>query len=221
MAKFSELPGTTQVAIIVGGAVALTVGLYFLQFRRMTETNQLATATLRAKQQENNLLRPYRDKEKDLEQKIAALQQQLEILKKIVPDEKEADQFMHIMQATANSAGVEIRRYTSKPVAAHEFYTEAPFDIDIDGPYYSVLNFFARTGKLERIINVGGLQMASVRKPADAKVRKTYQYAPSESVVVNCMATTFFSHDIAPQTATLRTASAPVANAPAAKAPVR
>ncbi len=209
MAKFSELPGTTQVAIVVGGAVALTVGFYFLQLRRMTESNQVASAGLQAKQRENNLLRPYRDKEKELEQKIAALQQQLEILKKIVPDEKEADQFMHIMQATANSAGVEIRRYTSKAPAGHEFYTEAPFEMDIDGPYYSVLNFFDRAAKLERIINVGGLQMASVKKPGDAKVRKVYQYAPSESVVVSCLATTFFSHDISPQATPPKPANAP------------
>ena len=198
MAKFSELPGKTQVAIVVAGAVALTVGFYFLQLRSMTAANQQASAALQAKQRENNLLRPYRDKERDLEQKIAALQQQLEILRKIVPDEKEADQFMHIMQATANSAGVEIRRYSSKPVATREFYTEAPFEMDIDGPYYSVLNFFDRTARLERIINVAGLQMASVKRPNDAKVRRAYQYAPSESVVVNCLATTFFSHDSTP-----------------------
>jgi len=195
MAKFSEMPGTSKVAIIVGAAVVFTVGFYFLQLRRMTEANHIASAALQAKQRENALLRPYRDKEKELEQKIAALQQQLEILKKIVPDEKEADQFMHIMQATANSSGVEIRRYTSRPAVAREFYTEAPFEIDIDGPYYSVLNFFDRTARLERIINVGGLQMASVKKPGDARVRRVYQYAPSESVVVNCLATTFYSHD--------------------------
>ncbi|HVP51756.1 MAG TPA: type 4a pilus biogenesis protein PilO [Terriglobales bacterium] len=215
MAKFSELPGKTQVAMIVGGAVALTVGFYFLQLRSMTEANGRASAALQAKQRENNVLRPYRDKEKELEQKIAALQQQLEILKKIVPDEKEVDQFMHIMQATANSAGVEIRRYTSKPLATHEFYTEAPFEMDIDGPYYSVLNFFARTGKLERIINVGGLQMASVKKPGDAKVRKAYQYAPSESVVVSCVTTTFFSRENTPP-APPKPANAPPAGAPPA-----
>jgi len=209
MAKFSELPGTTQVAIIVGGAVALTVGFYFLQLRNMTAANQMASANLQAKQRENSLLRPYRDKEKELEQKIAALQQQLEILKKIVPDEKEADQFMHIMQATANSAGVEIRRYTSKPVLTHEFYTEAPFEMDIDGPYYSVLNFFTHTAKLERIINVAGLQMSTVKKPTDAKVKKAYQYAPSESVVVSCLATTFFSHESTPQAAPSKPGNAP------------
>ena len=61
MAKFSELPGTTQVAIIVGGAVALTVGFYFLPLLNMTSSNQMACANLQAKKRDNSLLRPYRD----------------------------------------------------------------------------------------------------------------------------------------------------------------
>jgi type IV pilus assembly protein PilO len=209
MAKFSELPGKTQVAVVVGGAIALTVSFYFLQLRRITEANQVAGAALQAKQRENALLRPYRDKEKELEQRMAALQQQLEILKKIVPDEKEAEQFMHIMQAAAANAGVEIRRYTAKTANTREFYTEVPFEMDVDGPYYSVLNFFDRASKLERIINVAGLQMATVKRPNEAKVRKVYQYAPSESVVASYLATTFYSHDITPQAAPLKPANAP------------
>jgi type IV pilus assembly protein PilO len=115
-----------------------------------------------------------------------------------VPDEKEVDGFMRMMDAEASKAGIELRRYTSKPVAQKEFYTEVPFDLELDGPYYSMLNFFDRVGKLERIVNVSGLLVASTRKPADAKTKKTYQYAPNESVVATCTATTFFSHDLDP-----------------------
>ena len=53
-------------------------------------------------------------------------------------------------------------------------------------------------GKLERIVNVSGLQVATTKKPIDAKAKHTYQYAPNESVVATCTATTFFSHDMAP-----------------------
>src|SRR5579883_2084188 len=71
-------------------------------------------------------------------------------------------------------------------------------DIEVNGSFYSMLNFFDRVGKLERIVNVSGLMMASTRKPQDAKPKKTYQYAPNESVVATCTATTFFSHDLDP-----------------------
>ena len=82
--------------------------------------------------------------------------------------------------------------------SAKEYYTEVPFDIELDGPYYSMLNFFDRVGKLERIVNISGLLVATTKNPADAKVKHTYQYAPNESVVATFTATTFFSHDLDP-----------------------
>ena len=63
-----------------------------------------------------------------------------------------------------------------------------------------MLGFFDRLGKVERIVNVSNLMVASVRKPADAKARHTYQYAPGESVVATCLTTTYFSHDLDPAT---------------------
>src|SRR5438445_10076851 len=104
------------------------------------------------------------------------------------------------MESEAQRAGIEIRRYTAKGLTAKDFYSEVPFELELDGPYYSMLNFFDRVGKLERIVNVSGLLVASTRKPGDAKAKKTYQYAPNESVVATCVATTFFSHDMVPAT---------------------
>jgi hypothetical protein len=61
-----------------------------------------------------------------------------------------------------------------------------------------MLGFFDRLGKVERIVNVSNLLVASTRTPAAAKAKKVYQYAPSESVVATCLTTTYFSHDLAP-----------------------
>ena len=99
---------------------------------------------------------------------------------------------MKMMDAEAMKAGVELRRYTAKPTSAKEFYTELPFEMELDGPYYSMLSFFDRVGKLERIVNVPGPSVATTKKPTDAKAKHTYQYAPNESVVATYTATTFF-----------------------------
>jgi len=61
-----------------------------------------------------------------------------------------------------------------------------------------MLNFFDRVGNLERIVNISDVLIASTRKPTEAKVKHQYQYAPNESIVATCSATTFFSHDLAP-----------------------
>ncbi len=195
MSKFGEMPFRSQLAVIVGVALMLSAGFYFFQLKTMADSNSSNLKLLKAKQKENAELRPYRDKEKELETKIATLQQQLEILRRIVPDEKEAPAFIHVIQDTASQSGVEIRRYSSRSTATKEFYTEVPFDIELDGPYYALLDFFDHVAKLERIINVSNLQMASVAKPSDARVKKAYAYATGETTVASCVATTFYSHD--------------------------
>jgi type IV pilus assembly protein PilO len=167
-------------------------------FKSQSEKNAATQHAVDAKVRENNELESYRPKLKDMERQLANLKQQLEIERRIVPDEKSVDTFIETMDGEAQKAGVELRRYSAKPVATKEYYSEVPFDMELDGPYYSMLNFFDRVGKLERIVNVSGLTVATTKKAADAKVKHTYQYAPNESVVASFTATTFFSHDLDP-----------------------
>ncbi len=196
MANFSELSGLKQWgAVIVGGAV-VTAALYFTVFKSQSEKNTAAQHALEDKVRENNELESYRPKLKQIEQQLAELKQQLEIEARIVPDEKQVDSFITMLDAEAQKAGVELRRYTAKDTKSQQYYTEVPFDIELDGPYYSALNFFDRVSKLERIVNVSGLLVSTTRNPGAAKAKHTYQYAPNESVVATFTATTYFSHDL-------------------------
>lgn len=198
MVKFSDLSSKLQLALVVGLAVVLSGVAYMFVYKDMSSANRALQAKLKAKQDENAALRPYADKKADMERKIASLKDQLEQMSRIVPEEKEAPQFMEMMQAEARRAGIEVRRYTAKPAAQREFFTEVPFDMELDGPYYSMLRFFQSVAHLERIINVGSLRMATIHKATDAGVKKTYRYAPGETVAVTCVATTFFSRDNTP-----------------------
>ena len=109
---------------------------------------------LQAKLRENAELEAYRPKLASIDRQLASLKQQLEIERRIVADAKEVDNFMRMLSGEARKAGVEIRRYTARPYNTREFYTEVPFEIEFDGPYYSMLGFFDRLGKVERIVNV-------------------------------------------------------------------
>jgi len=199
--NFSELSGLKQWAVVIFGGALVTVALYFTVFKNQSDKNAAAQHALQDKVRENNELESYRPKLKDIERQLANLKQQLEIERRIVPDDKAVDAFIETMDAEAVKAGVEVRRYTAKPVAAKEYYSELPFDMEMDGPYYSMLNFFDRVGKLERIVNISGLMVSNTKDPASAKAKHTYQYAPNESVVATFTATTFFSHDLEPAVA--------------------
>ena len=201
MANFSEMSGIKQWGMVILGGAVVTAALYFTVFKSQVEKNATAQHALEDKVRENNELESYRPKLKQIEQQLAELKQQLEIEQRIVPDEKQIDGFMTMMGSEASHAGVELRRYTAKDVKSQQYYSEVPFDMELDGPYYSTLNFFDRVSKLERIINISNLMISTTKNPSGAKAKHTYQYAPNESVVATFTATTYFSHDLTPSAA--------------------
>jgi type IV pilus assembly protein PilO len=206
--NFNELSGLKQWGAVIAGAALITAALYYTVFKTQSDKNAAAQHAVQDKVRENNELESYRPKLKDMERQLANLKQQLEIERRIVPDEKQVDTFIETMDGEAQKAGVELRRYLAQPVSTKEYYTEVPFDLELDGPYYSMLNFFDRVGKLERIVNVSGLLVSTTKNASDAKVKHTYQYAPNESVAASFTATTFYSHDLNPPAAKPGTAGA-------------
>jgi type IV pilus assembly protein PilO len=201
MANFSELSGIKQWgAVILGGAI-VTAALYFTLFKSQNDHNAAAQHALEDKIRENNELESYRPKLKQIEQQLAELKQQLEIEQRIVPDEKQVDGFITMLDAEAQKAGVELRRYAAKDSHQQQYYTEVPFEMELDGRYYGVLEFFDRVSKLERIVNIGNLLVSTTKNPSGAKAKRTYQYQANESIVATFTATTYFSHDLTPSAA--------------------
>ncbi len=217
MAKFSEMSTGSKAMIL--GLIALLIGAvyYFLPYNSKNQENLQLKAKIADKNAENARLREFEPKLVQLTRDMAILEQQIEREKKVVPDEKDADQFIRLLHDTAATSGIEIRRYTALPGANHEFYSDVPFSIDIDGPYYSVMIFFQKVAELERIVNIDNLQVANPKHSGTAKVKQTYQYAPGETIVASCTATTFFSHE--PEPAPAPAAGQPRPGQPAAAAP--
>src|SRR5579859_5827367 len=195
MAKFGEMSFAARLGVLVLAALIIGVAYYYVYLNPQIQANAEIKTKITDKNRENEQLRGFEPKLADLNRQMAILQQQMEIQKKIVPDDKDADQFIKLLHDTAATSGVNIRRYTSMPVSNHDFYTEVPFSIDIDGEYYAVLNFFARVAELERIVNVSNMQMGNTKSASAAKVKTSYTYNPNETVLASCVASTFFSHE--------------------------
>jgi type IV pilus assembly protein PilO len=198
MAKFSEMGFGARFLVVLVVTLLAGATYYYLYLNNEIQKNQQIATKIAEKRAENEKLREFEPKLKQLERDMAILEQQIEREKKVVPDDKDPDQFIRLLHDTAATAGIEIRRYTSQPTANHEFYSEVPFVIDIDGPYYSVLNFFQRVSELERIVNIDNLQVSNAKNPGPSKVKGSYQYAPGETIVASCTASTFFSHEPEP-----------------------
>src|ERR1700688_4624654 len=134
-------------------------------------------------------LQVYERRNAEFKVEMAALEKQLETLKTIVPEEKEVDEFMRLLQEAASASGVQIRSLTSQAVVPRDYHYELPFTISVDGPYFSIEDFFSRLSRLSRIINVGDLAFSSLADPKNAK----YPVRPGSTVEGKCTVTTFFS----------------------------
>ena len=134
-------------------------------------------------------LQVYERRNAEFKLEMAALEKQLDTLKTIVPEEKELDEFMRLLQGAAAASGVQIRRLSAQAVVPRDFHYELPFEIEVDGPYFSIEDFFSRLSRLSRIINVGDLTFNGLN---DAKSSK-FPLRPGTSVTGKCLVTTFFS----------------------------
>jgi type IV pilus assembly protein PilO len=191
--NFRDWPWPLQALFYVGLAVVLVlVGLYVpgLPLQKVRSDLQTAQATLKPLDDEVASLRVYKQRRTELQSQMDALQKQLATLQTIVPEEKQTDQFILMLQNAAMGAGVSIRSLTAAPIATKPYYFEMPFTIEADGPYYSVLDFFARLGRLSRIINVGDLKLAQIGNTAGSK----FHMASGTSVTGTFTITTFFTN---------------------------
>jgi type IV pilus assembly protein PilO len=192
MKSFKELPYLAQIGIVALVILLLAAGAYMLELDPLVKKNKSDALILRSKQAEVAQLSPYRAKLAELNAQAEALKVQMEAQRKIVPEEKEVPAFITLVEKESVAAGVEVRRYTPKDTSTKDYYVEVPFDIDVDGPFYSVVNFFERIQKLERIVNVSHLTMGAL-KGGKTGVKKPYPWSPNETVGANCMLTTFYS----------------------------
>jgi type IV pilus assembly protein PilO len=189
--NFKEWPWPVQALFYVGLAIVLIlVGLYVpgLPLQKVRSDLANAQATLKPLDTEVASLRVYKQRRTELQSQMDALQKQLATLQTIVPEEKESDQFILMLQSAALSSGVSIRTLTAMPVATKPYYFEMPFTIEADGPYYSVLDFFSRLGRLSRIINVGDLKLAGIGNTAGR-----FHMVSGTSVTGTFTITTFFT----------------------------
>lgn len=133
-------------------------------------------------------LQVYERRYAEFKLEMAALEKQLETLKAIVPEEKEVDEFMRLMQGAASASGVQIRRLTAMAVVPKDYHYELPFEIEVDGPYFAIEDFFSRLSRLSRIINVGDLSFNGT-EPS----KMQFAARAGTTVTGRCTVTTFFS----------------------------
>lgn len=189
-----------DMSVIMQGLVALAIAVFlvllgvYVPFSPVAQERDAVDKAVRQRTQltqEVTQLQVYKQRYGELKQQMDALSKQLETLKTIVPEEKEADEFIRLVQGAASSSNVQLRRLTAQAVVPREYHYDMPFEVQADGPYFNILDFFGRLSRLSRIINVGDLQFDD---PSGTTAKGTkYAVRPGSTVTGTFTATTYFT----------------------------
>jgi len=112
---------------------------------------------------------------------VARLEQQLDRLRPVLPEEKDVADLLRRIQGMATESRLVIRTFTPRPVAPKALHVEWPITVELEGTYHDVGHFLARVGAFPRIINVSDL---------DVRGKDTVRPGGA-TVTVTCTATTF------------------------------
>lgn len=196
--SFREYPWYLQALVFFALAlVIIGVGEYMpmspvTSIRNAVAQNHAKDSALNRQVDE---LQVYERRNAEFKLEMVALEKQLETLKTIVPEEKELDEFIRLLQGAAAASGVQIRSLAANSVVPKDYHYELPFTITVDGPYFAIEDFFARLSRLSRIINVGDLKFEGLPEGKSAK----FPVRAGSTVTGTCTVTTFFSRpDAAP-----------------------
>jgi len=116
---FRDMSVIMQALVAAAVAVVLVlVGVYVPGSPIARERDEVDSAVQKRTKlnQEVTQLQVYKQRYGELKQQMDALSKQLDTLKTIVPEEKETDEFIRLLQGAASASSVQIRRLTAQAI---------------------------------------------------------------------------------------------------------
>ena len=116
----------------------------------------------------------FRRNTKELEESLAVALQQL-------PKEKEIPSLLRDIYTEGRKSGVNFKTFQPQSEQPKQLYASVPIRLRLEGTYHEIAVFFDRLGKLSRIVNVGNVEMSSIKGKEEV----------TTPIMVNCTATTY------------------------------
>jgi type IV pilus assembly protein PilO len=178
--RIAKLSNKQKIALLIVLILAEIAALFFFlilpRYKDMKDLEE-KLANLQQQVQENRILAaklPILQKEYD------QLNRQLEAALTELPNEKEIPGLLTSVTDEGKKAGLDFLVFRPKPEQPKDFYAAVPVDIVISGPFSSVGNFFAAVGNLPRIMNISNVNFSEIKGTGNQNLLK-----------VTCLATTF------------------------------
>lgn len=171
--RILDLPQQQKLGILAGLIVVILLLDYFLFYSpRSDEISRLA--------QEIGNQHSERDKKKKEVANIPKLKEEMRQLdgrlKEAVaqlPDRKEIPDLLSSISNKVKESGLEILIFRPRAENLQDFYAEIPVDIVVRGGYHDVVTFFDEVGRLNRLVNIGNIEIKNPKTAGDQVILET------------------------------------------------
>lgn len=170
--KIGKLPRHYRLAVILAIPLVLGLGYYQLLHRGSQEELMRLEAQQQSLQRKLNEVRSVAANLSKFEEEITALETELGEALRQLPNSKELPGLLTDISTLGKKAGLEFKAFRPQTEVNKGFYAEVPIEIEFTGTYHQVAAFFDRISKLDRIVNVGDLNMTVGSEGLDQTVLK-------------------------------------------------
>jgi type IV pilus assembly protein PilO len=162
--KYIPLSKNIKIVICLALIILPIALFYFLFFQPNTlKVTGLEKQKAQLVKDIQNLKEKERNKPILLKQ-VAEIEDEFEEAALLLPRDKEIPRLLTDISALGRNAGLDFLTFIPRADVPKDFYDEIPVDINIRGPYHSVGFFFDQVSKLDRIVSVSNVRMASPEK---------------------------------------------------------
>ncbi len=185
--KLENLPPLTQFiifAVLAGGIAAA-----FYYFYLTGPIDELAALRTEVSQLEVSVAQgtAVMNKIAQFKRELADLEERLNVLRAILPAQKETPIVLRSVQQMAASSDLKILRFTPQTVIPRVFYSDWPINMEVQGSYDGLGLFFEKVSQSTRIINVDNINIKGIEGAT----------SPAQTLRAVCTATTFvFREDV-------------------------
>jgi type IV pilus assembly protein PilO len=101
----------------------------------------------------------------EFRKEIAELEARLEVLKPILPTDRDAGDLLRRVQTLAVQSNLTILGFRPQAITLNEIHAEWPISLQLEGNYHNLGVFLDRVSKFPRIINIGAMNLAAKPEP--------------------------------------------------------
>jgi type IV pilus assembly protein PilO len=91
----------------------------------------------------------------------------------LLPDKEEIPSLLASISSLGAESGLEFLLFQPQKDIPRNFYAEIPLKLEVAGPFQNVAVFFDRVSRLSRIVNIGDVDISTMKAQGDEIILKT------------------------------------------------